>query len=275
MEALSPGRGDRLRRSAFAAGLLALATLPGAAARAHDFWIEPSTFRPAPGASVAVGLRVGEQFLGDPVLRAGSAIERFVVRQDGHEAEIGGVDGGDPAGWFAASGGGAVIAYESRPTPIELPAPRFEAYLHRYGLESIIAARAKSGERNEPGREQFSRQAKAILAGPRPAAAASRPVGLRYEIVPVGDPSFGTGTFRGRLLYEGEPAAGALVTALLQGDPRLRRQTRSDAAGAFAFPLPRQGVWLVESVLMVKAPFFSHADWESLWASLTFENRRR
>ena len=274
MEALSPGR-RLLSRQAIAAGLLALATLPGGAARAHDFWIEPSTFRPAPGASVAVGLRVGEQFLGDPVLRAGAAIERFVVRQDGREAEIAGVDGGDPAGWFAASGGGAVIAYESRPTPIELPAPRFEAYLRRYGLESILAARAKSGDRGKPGREQFSRQAKAILAGARPAAAASRPVGLRYEIVPVGDPSFGVGAFHGRLLYEGEPAAGALVTALLQGDPRLRLQTRSDAAGAFAFTLPRQGVWLVESVLMVKAPFFSHADWESLWASLTFESRRR
>ena len=274
VEALSSGR-RLLNRHAFAAGLLALAMLRGGAARAHDFWIEPSTFRPPPGASVAVGLRVGEQFLGDPVLRAGSLIERFIVRQDGREAEIAGVDGGDPAGWFPAGAGGAVIAYESRPTPIELPAPRFEAYLRRYGLESIIAARAKSGERNEPGREQFSRQAMAFRAGARPAAAASRPVGLRYEIVPVGDPSFGAGTFRGRLLYEGEPAAGALVTALLQSDPRLRLRTRSDAAGAFAFALPRQGVWLVESVLMVKAPFFSHADWESLWASLTFQTVRR
>ena len=264
-----------MSRSAFAAGLLALAMLPGGAARAHDFWIEPSTFRPASGTSVAVGLRVGEQFLGDPVQRAGSAIERFIVRQDGREAEIGGVDGGDPAGWFTASGGGAVIAYESRPTPIELPAARFEAYLRRYGLESVIAARARNGDRDEPGRELFAREAKAILAGPRPSAAASRAVGLRYEVVPIGDPSFAAGVFRGRLLYEGEPAGGALVTALLKGDPRLRLQTRSDAAGAFAFALPRPGVWLVESVRMVKAPFFSRADWASFWASLTFEIARR
>ncbi|HEV8240723.1 MAG TPA: DUF4198 domain-containing protein [Thermoanaerobaculia bacterium] len=193
------------------------------------------------------------------------------MRQDGGETEIGGVEGGDPAGWFRATGGAAVIAYESKPTPIELRAARFETYLRRYGLESIIAARARSGDSKEPGREKFSRQAKAILAGPRPTAAASRPVGLRYEIVPVGDSSFGAGTFRGRVLYEGEPAAGALIQALLSGDPRLRLETRSDTAGAFAFTLPRPGVWLVESVRMVKAPFFSHADWESLWASLTFE----
>lgn len=258
-----------------AAGLLAVAMLPGGAARAHDFWIEPSTFRPAPGASVAVRLRVGEQFLGDPVQRGASLIERFVVVQGGREAKIGGVEGGDPAGWFPAAAGGAVIAYESRPTPIELPAARFETYLRRYGLEWVVAARAKSGDRNEPGREQFSRQAKAILAGARPAAAASKPVGLRYEIVPVGDPSFAATTFRGRVLYGGEPTAGALVTALLRGDGKLRLQTRSDASGAFSFALPSPGVWLVESVLMVKAPFFSHADWESLWASLTFETVRR
>ena len=50
---------------------------------AHDFWIEPSTFRPAPGATVAIGLRVGQNFVGDPVPRSSQLLERFVVRQDG------------------------------------------------------------------------------------------------------------------------------------------------------------------------------------------------
>lgn len=264
---------DGVSRSARAAAVLALAALAGiaGAARAHDFWLEPSTFRPPPGSTAAVRLRVGEQFLGDPVLRSDAAIERFVVRQDGRETKVGGIEGGDPAGWFIVGGGAAVIAYASKPTFVELPAPRFEAYLRRYGLEATIAARARNGERNEPGREIFSRQAKAILAGARPSPGASRPLGLRYEIVPVGDPSFTPTAFHGRVLYEGEPVAGALVTALLRGDPRIRLTTRSDAAGAFAFALPRTGVWLVESVRMVKASFFSRADWESLWASLTFE----
>ena len=263
--------GHGVRRRALASGLLALAVLAAGAASAHDFWLEPSTFRPPPGGNVAVRLRVGEQFLGDPVLRAASAIERFVVRQDGREADVGGIEGGDPAGWFVVGDGAAVVAYASRPTFVELPAPRFEAYLRQHGLEAAVAARAKEHESDEPGREIFSRQAKAILAGSRPSPAASRPLGLRYEIVPVGDPSFTPAAFHGRLLYEGEPVSGALVTALLRGDPRMRLTTRSDAAGAFAFALPRAGVWLVESVHMVEAPFFSRADWESLWASVTFE----
>lgn len=260
-----------MSRGALAAGLLVLAALPGVAALAHDFWLDPSTFRPAAGATVAVGLRVGEDFLGDPVLRASSSIERFVVREGGRESNVVGVEGGDPAGWFRTREGAAVVAYASRPAPVELPPERFEAYLRRQGLEWVIAVRESDGERGNPGREQFIRQAKAILAGARPAPVASRPVGLRYEIVPVGDPSFTSGVVRGRVLYEGEPAAGALVTALLRGDPKLRLTTRSDSVGAFSFALPRPGVWLVESVWMVEAPLFSRVDWQSFWASLTFE----
>ncbi len=263
-----------MRRGACAAALFGAAALLGAGAHAHDFWIEPTNFRPARGATVAVSLRVGEQFVGDPVLRTESTIERFVVRQGGQDAEMSGVEGADPAGWFVADGNGAVVAYESRPSPVELPAARFEEYLRRYGLDWVSAARAREGERDEPGRERFSRCAKALLAGPHASGAASRPLGLRYEIVPTGDPSFSS-SFRGRVLYEGEPVSGALVTAVLRDDPYHGVRTRSDATGAFAFPLRRPGMWLITSVLMREAPFYSAADWESFWASLTFELRPR
>src|SRR5829696_5190757 len=79
---------------------------------AHDFWIEPSTFRPAPGATVAIGLRVGQNFVGDPVPRSSQLVERFVVRQGGSEQPITGLENIDPAGWLRADGQGtAVIAY--------------------------------------------------------------------------------------------------------------------------------------------------------------------
>jgi uncharacterized GH25 family protein len=51
----------------------------------------------------------------------------------------------------------------------------------------------------------------------------------------------------------------------------VRLATRSDGHGAFSFALPRAGVWLVKSVHLVEASMFSRADWDSLWASLTFE----
>src|SRR5689334_17008741 len=154
-----------MRRLAFAAAVL----LAAANARAHDFWIEPSTFHPAPGAMVAVGLRVGQDFIGDPVPRASAYIAAFSVRQNGTVADVGGADRIDPAGLLRADGSAtAIISYASTGADIELPPDEFEDYLRLYGLDHIVASRAERGERNRPGRERFFRYAKALLTGREP-----------------------------------------------------------------------------------------------------------
>jgi uncharacterized GH25 family protein len=256
------------RQIALAAALL----LAAGDVYAHDFWIEPSTFHPPPGSTVAVGLRVGQNFIGDAVPRFASSIEQFVVRQAGSEQPINGSENIDPAGWLRADGQStAVIAYRSAGSFVELPAEKFEDYLRQEGLERIIDIRAKRGQRDKPGRERFYRYAKALLTGEQPSAAVTQPLGLPYEIVPDDDPTARLARFGGRVLYDGKPLAEALVVAMLRSDPSVRLTVRSDARGAFSFVLPRAGVWLVKSVHMVKASFFSDADWDSLWASLTFE----
>ena len=100
---------------------------------------------------------------------------------------------------------------------------------------------------------------------------ATEPIGLAYEIVPAVDPTVGAAAFRGRVLLDGEPLADALVVAMSRSDPSVRLAARSDPRGAFSFVLPRAGVWLIKSVHLVNASMFSRADWDSLWASLTFE----
>src|SRR2546430_14913591 len=61
-------------------------------AMAHDFWIEPSTFKPAVGETFMASLRVGQDFLGDPVPRSSQQIERFVVRDAGGEHPVTGFE---------------------------------------------------------------------------------------------------------------------------------------------------------------------------------------
>ncbi|TWB42479.1 putative GH25 family protein [Nitrospirillum pindoramense] len=260
------------------AGLLALWALAwGAGALAHDFWIEPSSFRPGPGTAVAVGLRVGEDFIGDPVPRTASLIDRFFIRQAGEEQAISGADNIDPAGFVRADGRAtALIAYTSTGSDLTLPADRFTAYLRQYGLDPIVADRERRGESGLAGRECFYRYAKSLLTGAGPDPAVTRPLGFTYEIVPDTDPTMpGGAPLRGHVLFQGHPVAGAVVTAHLQGEPTARLATRSDARGAFTFPLRRGGVWLVRSVHMVRAGMLArwlHArDWESHWASLTFD----
>lgn len=257
------------------AGLIVTLTVPPA--QAHDFWIEPSTFHPRPGGIVVLGLRVGQNYVGDPVPRQSSAIDRFFVRQigsDGVGADDRSVEGAnniDPAGFIDVDGRAtAVIGYSSNGADIALPADKFEDYLRLYGLDAIITERDRRGERARPGRERFFRYAKALLSGARGAALATRPLGFAYEIVPDTDPTTTGGPLRGRVLYDGHALAGALVEALWRDDPRVRLKMRSDARGGFVFALPRPGVWLIKSVHMVRAGFFASADWDSLWASLTF-----
>lgn len=240
--------------------------------RAHDFWIEPSTFHPVPGEIVSVGLRVGQDFVGDPVPRMSNAIEQFIVRQGGETQPITGMENVDPAGWLRADGEAtAVIGYRSGSSYIELPAAQFEDYLRQEGLDRIVAARTQRKEQGKPGKERFYRYAKALLTGKAASDAATKPFGFAYEIVPDADPTVQSASFAGRVLYNGKPLAGALIMGMLHSDPSVRLTMRSDERGAFSFKLPRAGAWQIKSVHMVRAWFFSDADWESLWASLTFE----
>jgi hypothetical protein len=263
----------RKARRAAVAALLALASAPLAA---HDFWIEPSTFRPAPEAVVAIGLRVGQNFAGDPVPRSSALIDTFVARQGAREEPVAGSEGADPAGLvIARRGETTMVAYRSTPSFIEMPADRFEDYLRLEGLDDIVALRHSRGISGQAGRETFTRYAKALLTGTTGSPAVTQPVGFEMEIVPDADPTVRCGAFSGTVLYAGAPLAQALVVAIPRDNPAARSSVRTDATGAFRFSALRPGVWLIKSVHMVEAGWWSRwvsgVDWQSSWASLTFE----
>jgi hypothetical protein len=297
---------------AAAAGALVLAVWPRAL-YAHDFWIEATPARPEVGGRVAVRLRVGEHLRGEPLTRSAARIERFVAVGPAGERAIPGIEGADPAGHLlVAEPGLHLLGYRSRRSHVVLPPDTFEAYLAEEGLDHVRAARAARGTSGTPGREVFSRCAKALVpvvatpgearTGPvlperadvaadgagssiHAAAPASSPapspgghdrvLGLTLELVPEADPhALAPGAeLPLRLLYEGRPLAGALVVAMRRGDPAARVSARTGAAGRVALALAAPDFWLVKAVHMVPAPAGVDAEWESLWASLTFDTR--
>jgi uncharacterized GH25 family protein len=241
----------------------------------HDFWIEPSTFRPAVGQMITASLLVGQDFAGDPVPRSVQLMDSFTVRETGGERPIVGMENRDPAGYLRLEKSGiAVIGYRSKPYPLELAADKFEDFLKLEGLENIRALRLQRGESKKPDRERFFRYAKSIvLTGQATAsdgAAFDQVFGYRLELIPETNPMTAT-PLCVRILFEGKPLAGALVTAIPRDNPLLRISARSDRAGHVTLNLPGPGVWLVKSVQIVPAPAGANVDWESLWASLTFQ----
>lgn len=269
-----------IRHVPWLAALLALALAPGA--WAHDFWIDPSSFRPAPGQRVIVRLRVGQHFKGDPVPRDPALLKRFaVLGETGAETPVPGVPGSDPAGFITLTSPGlSTITYASGRAPVQLDAAKFETYLTEEGLEAVSAWRAKRGQTAAPVKEVFSRCAKAYLkVGGTSGPGYDRVLGLTLELVPEKDPTALVPAASGsdlpvRLLYRGKPLAGALVTAFSRDKPDARITARTDAAGRARLRLDRPGDWLVKAVHMIPAPADAGADWESFWASLTFETAK-
>ena len=260
------------KRTLLAALLLAIG---GTAVAAHDMWIEPTGFLPTVGRTVGFRLRVGQDFLGDPLPRDPSLIDRFVVLDGDTTTPVVGRDGADPAGLMRVGAAGLfVVAYHSKPSPVVLQAPKFNQYLKDEGLEAIAALRAKSGDSNAEAREVFVRCAKSLLlAGPASEAQRDRVVGMPLELVAERNPYLlASGqSLAVRLLYKDQPLAGALIVALNQRDPMARVAARSDKNGRVQLRLSEPGPWLVKAVHMIPAPAGTDSQWESFWASLTFE----
>jgi uncharacterized GH25 family protein len=242
---------------------------------AHDFWIEPSTFRPAVGSTLGVGLVVGQRFRGDALPRNPAMIARFVLVTGAGETPIGGRAADEPAGSVRIDQSGLdLIAYRSLESPVSLEAAKFEDYLKEEGLEAVTAARARSGDSQKPSRELFSRSAKSLVAaGGSGTTGYDRVLGLTLELVPEKNPydMKGGDELPVRLLYEGKPLSGALVVALAYDDPEKKIAQRSDSNGRVTLRLPKEGVWLVKAVHMAPVAGNPNADWRSIWASLTFE----
>jgi uncharacterized GH25 family protein len=256
----------------FVAAALILSCVPLAA---HDMWIEPSSFMPDAGKIIGVRLRVGQDFLGDPLPRDPALIEQFVSVDSSGRKPVYGRDGADPAGLVrVAERGLLILGYQSHPKPIVLPAATFNQYLKEEGLDAITEMRARRNQTGSEAREIFSRCAKSLLYNGTPTdAQADRSLGFTLELVAERNPYMlrAGQDLPVTLAYDGHPLPGALVVAMNRANPAAKLMARTDKKGRVTFRLPQDGMWLIKAVHMIPAPEGTNAEWASFWASLTFE----
>lgn len=245
-----------------------------APALAHDFWIEPDNFRPQQHARVALRLYVGQDFKGDSNPYIPELIERYVAVSERGERRVGGVAGDDPAGAFTADAPGVtVVGYLSTKYPLRFDSlAAFEHYLAQEGLEQHLPLARKRHAAKDLIFENYTRSAKSLVLTAPSGKLSDRALGLPLELIAEAVPETRAGgTLRARLLFRGKPLDGALVVASTKQDPLRKFKARTDHDGRVELTLPRPGVWLLTAVHMQPAPLLSRADWESTWASLTFE----
>jgi uncharacterized GH25 family protein len=155
-----------------------------------------------------------------------------------------------------------------------LPASRFEAYVRAEGLDYVSALRGQWGESEQPARELFSRCAKALLqVGGSGRHGHDRRLDCPLELVPSQNPyEMEPGEdLAVQLLFRGRPLSGAQVSAVHPAAPESPVFGRTGPDGRASLQLGHSGLWLLKSVYMLPLADRTSADWESFWATLTFE----
>jgi hypothetical protein len=174
-----------------------------------------------------------------------------------------------------------LVGASTAPREITLAAKDFNAYLAEDGIPDVLAARKRDGELAKKTTERYSKHVKALLqAGDTKSGGFDTILGYPAELVPLDNPYLRSGKWvRVRALVDGKPAANQLVVSgrKLRNVPRVvERRVRTDADGVARIRIDDRGQWYVKFIHMEKytgprTP--SSPDYESKWATLTFEIR--
>jgi uncharacterized GH25 family protein len=162
---------------------------------------------------------------------------------------------------------------------IALAAKDFNQYLTEDGIPDVLAARRRNGEMAKDARERYSKHVKAILqVGDQRTNSFGEILGYPAELVPVANPygSRAGGWLRVLALVDGKPAANQLV--MTGGRPRrggrlAQRSLRSDANGIVRVRITEPGYWYIKFIHMQRVTTDPTIDYESKWATLTFQVR--
>ena len=252
-------------------------------AHAHDLFLKPVRYFVAPRSDVLVRVLNGtfsssENAVARPRLR-----DLSVVTSDGREPV-------DTAAWTAMgdtstfqirtkAAGTYVIGASTRPNVIALKATDFNTYLGTDGVPDVLAARRRNKELDRGARERYSKHVKALIqVGDAHTDQFGVELGYPAELIPLDNPyALGVGkVLRVRTVVEGRPMPGQFVLfggRTAAGERLAQRNVRSDSTGVARIPLRARGTWYVKFINMVPVEGDTAVDYESKWATLTFELR--
>lgn len=245
---------------------------------AHDYWIEPTDFRPHPGKVVPIKLFVGDHFKGEieRELSEEMTIDFLLSNSQGrHDILEPELYGKKPIGYPKFNTVGTnILAIQRDWAHIEMEGPKFHEYLKHEGLTHIIEARVKAGEQQQAATERYRRYLKSlIVVGDHDNDHWNTVLGHKLEIIPLSNPSACKpgDEVAFRVLLDKKPLKHVQLAALGKGNGReLDKHDRTDAHGEASFRLEMAGVWMIRLVHLRRCKE-DVADWESFWSSLTFE----
>jgi uncharacterized GH25 family protein len=270
-----------MKRSVLLASLLVLAT--AASLSAHDLFLKLGNYFVRPESRVRIYV------LNGTFSKSENAVARDRVRDLSLVGPLGIAkldtsawsDRGDTSALTIETGasGTYVVGASILPRELRLEAKDFNAYLASDGVPDVLAARRQNRELDKPVRERYSKHVKAVLqVGDRRTDGFATALGYPAELIPLENPyTLKVGnSLRVRALVEGTPVANQLVVSggrTARGARIAPASVRTDSAGVARIRLRSPGLWYVKFIRMAPAEADTTIDYESKWATLTFQVR--
>jgi len=239
-------------------------------ASAHYTFIMPEKFHVSPGETIKLGFHSADTFpdstalaqrLTDATLHAGGKAVPISLSEDGKRM----------VGVATVTNNGYVIATVVNAASIEnMKAESFTKYLKEEGLNHIVDARAERGETDKPARERYTMWAKTLVLAGTSNDGYKTAIGLPIEILPEKDPAaLKSGEpLPVRILFQGAPAKNLEVMAT-SATEKSHSVGKTDTDGRILVTVA-PGPWRLHTILMERSSK-EDADWESFWATLTFQ----
>jgi hypothetical protein len=254
-----------------------------ASLQAHDFFFRTDSFFVAPGAVVHLRALNGTFSKSENSITRDRLRDLSVVGPAGH-------DHPDTSAWSTVgdtsvlttkvgNSGTYVVGASLKPREITLKSSDFNKYLADDGIPDVLALRKKNGDLGKSATERYSKHIKALLqVGTKRDGAFAAILGYPAEIIPLDNPySARVGeSIRVRAMVDGKPVANQLVVTggrTSTGGRFTEKRVRTNSAGVASVRLNARGQWFVKFIHMVPFVGTDKVDYESKWATLTFEVR--
>lgn len=250
---------------------------------AHDLFLKLDTYFLRPNARASVRLLNGTFRASEGLVRRDRLNDASIVAPGGqitHPEAGAWRDAGKTTSLDVRTGqaGTYVVGVSTKPREIDLKAKDFNDYLAHDGLPDTLAERRKNKESGKDVRERYSKHVRAIFqVGDASTGDFNHSLGYPVEIIPQQNPyELRAGqTLDVLCTLDGKPLARQFVLAARERGGKLLREVsaRTDENGVARIRLTSAGKWYVKMIHMSPTAE-TGLDYESKWATLTFELKR-
>lgn len=250
----------------------------------HDYWLHPRKFILSKGDTLVVHLFVGDK-LNREIEREfqKNMTRRFELITDERRFNLidESKDGEVPVLTKKVDFEGlGLILMERDFAYIELKPEEFSEYLEHENLDDVKKIWEKTGKRKVE-KERYSRFLKSlIVSGSNFKGEVYKKVfGLKLEIVLLKNPyelSVGD-SIEAKILFDGKPLPDKIVMIYnqdLKEGKFTEQKVKTDKDGIVKFKLTSDGFWLIRLVHLLPCNGCKDVNWESFWASFSFEIRK-